>query len=363
MKHLRRIVSTAGVAALLLLANAGRADVTNTPPDFKEVYDLIRSHLAGQSADELNQAAVQGLLDQLHSKVSLVPGKSDAGSAVSAQDSPLLQSGLYDGPVACLRVGRVADGLAAKATSIYKALSDSNQLKGIIVDLRFAGGHDYDAAVATANLFISRDMPLLDWGNGPVHSKANKDAITLPLVVLVNRQTSDAAEALAAVLREDAQAIILGSATAGEATIGRNYPLKNGQYLRIATAAVKLGNGDALSASGVKPDIQITVKPDDEKNYYADPFKAISSSGDLAGPAGDSAQSTNRVSRPHLTEADLIRERKERPGMELEYGEPAPAEGDGAANATDNPLVRDPVLARALDLVKGISALRQPRAP
>jgi hypothetical protein len=363
MKQLRRIIPTAGAAVLLLLANAGRADVTNRPPDFNEVYDLIRSHLAGQSADELNQAAVQGLLDQLHAKVSLVPGKSDIGAAVSAQESPLLQFGVYDGPVASLRVGRVADGLAAKLTSVYKMLGDTNQFKGIIIDLRFAGGHDYDAVVATANLFISRDVPLLDWGNGPVHSKANKDAITLPLVVLVNHQTADAAEALAAVLRDDAQAVILGSTTAGEATIGRNYPLKNGQYLRIATAAVKLGSGDTLSASGLKPDIQISVKPDDEKAYYADPFKTISSSADPADAADASAQSTNRVSHPHLTEADLIRERKERPGMELEYGEPAAGEEDGASNAADKPMVRDPVLARALDLVKGISAIRQPRAP
>jgi Peptidase family S41 len=362
MKQLRRIIPAVGAIALLLLANAGRADVTNRPPDFNEVYDLIRSHLAGQSADELNQAAVQGLLDQLHAKVLLVPGKSDTGVAVPGQESPLVQFGVYDGPVACLRVGGITDGLAAKITSVYKMLSETNQFKGIIIDLRFADGHDYDAAVAAANLFISRDVPLLDWGNGPVHSKANKDAITLPLVVLVNHQTADAAEALAAILRDGAQAVILGSTTAGEATIGRNYPLKNGQYLRIATSAVKLGNGDALSASGLKPDIQISVKPEDEKAYYADPFKIIYSPDDLASLGANSAQSTNRVSRPHLTEADLIRERKARPGMELEYGEPAPGE-DAASNATDKPTVRDPVLARAVDLVKGISAIRQPRAP
>ncbi len=363
MNQLRRIIPTAGIAALLLLANAGRADVTNTAPDFNEVYDLIRNHLAGQSADELNKAAVRGLLEQLHAKVSLVPGKSDTGTAVSTPDSPLLQFGVYDGPVACLRIGRVSDGLAAKITSVYKMLSDTNQFKGVIVDLRFATGHDYDAAVAAADLFLSKDEPLLDWGSGPVHSKANKDAITLPLVVLVNHQTSDAAEALAAVLRDNAQAVILGSPTAGEATIGRNYPLKNGQYLRIATAAVKLGNGDALSASGLKPDIQISVKPEDEKSYYADPFKIITPSGGGGGLAVGSAPSTNRAPRPHLTEADLIRERKARPGMELEYGEPTPAEGDAAASLMDKPTVRDPVLARALDLVKGISAIRQPHAP
>jgi hypothetical protein len=359
MKHSRRIISTAGLAALLLGATAARADVTNAPPDFNEVYDLIRTHLAGQSGEQLNQAAVQGLLDQLHARVSLVNGKSDAGAGVSASESPLLQFSLYDGPVACLRVGRVADGLAAKISSACQVPEGSNQFKGIIVDLRFADGHDYAAAIAAANVFISREVPLLDWGNGMVRSKANKDAITLPVVVLVNHQTADAAEALAAILREDARAVILGSTTAGEATIGRNYPLKNGQYLRIATAAVKLGNGDALSAAGLKPDIQITLNPDDEKAYYADPFKVIPSSGDVAGTDA-AANPTNRVTHTHLTEVDLMRERKEHPGMELQYEEPP--EGD-VPDAAASPVIRDPVLARALDLVKGISALRPPRAP
>ena len=357
MKHLRRIILTGGATALLLAATAGRADQTNASPEFKEVYDLIRAHLAGQSDEELNQAAVQGLLEQLHAEVSLVAGKTDVATNASASESPLLHSALYDGQVACLRVGQVGDGLADKVSTAYKSLSDSNQLKGVVLDLRFAGGHDYAAAAATANQFISRELPLLDWGNGPVRSRANSDAITLPLVVLVNHETADAAEALAAILREDAQAVILGSPTAGEATIGRNYPLKNGEYLRIATAAVKLGNGDALSAAGVKPDIEIPVSPEAERAYLADPFKTLRSPGEAEGAEA----ATNQVEHPHLTEADLIRERMERPGMELEY-EP-PADSNGAAAAPEKPVVRDPVLARALDLVKGISAMRQPRSP
>jgi hypothetical protein len=51
----------------------------------------------------------------------------------------------------------------------------------------------------------------------------------------------------------------------------------------------------------------------------------------------------------------LIRERKERPGMELQYSNP-PA-GDSASEP-EKPVVRDPVLGRGLDLVKGISVMR-----
>jgi len=63
------------------------------------------------------------------------------------------------------------------------------------------------------------------------------------------------------------------------------------------------------------------------------------------GPTGP------RVSAP--TEADLIRERKERPGMELDYSVSAAREAEA-----EKPVIRDPVLGRALDLIKGISVLR-----
>jgi hypothetical protein len=129
----------------------------------------------------------------------------------------------------------VGDGLAGQIVSALKQLTASNQLKGIILDLRFADGHDYAAAAAAADLFVSREMPLLDWGSGSSRSKAKSDAITLPLAVLVNHQTAGAAEALAAVLRDDCQAMILSTTTAGDATIGREFPLKNGQSLSIAT--------------------------------------------------------------------------------------------------------------------------------
>ena len=303
---------------------------------------------------------MRGLLDQLHTRVSLVDSQSEPSA--TSEDASLVQSTIYDGPVARLRLARVTDGLGDKLASACKGLLASNQLKGIVLDLRFARGHDYAAAVAAANLFIPKEQPLLDWGNGFVSSKANPDAITLPLVVLVNHQTADASEALAAILREAAHAVILGSSTAGEATIGHDFPLKNGQFLRIATASIKLDNGESLSAAGVKPDIQIAVKPDDEKVYFADPFKDLTASTTAPPantPPGDllAAMQTNHVARTHLTEADLIRERQQRPGMELEY---EPGTEDAEA---DKPRVHDPVLARALDLVKGIAVMDQTHSP
>ncbi len=356
MMLLRRLIFGAGMLAVLALPAGLRADVTNAAPDFKEVYDLIRTHLAGESAADLDRAAVKGLLTQLHSKVSLVNESSGTDSPSTA---PLVaKSVLYDGPVGYLKIGRVDEGLAPEIIASCKELNQSNQLKGLVLDLRYADGHDYAAAAAVADLFLAKETPLLNWGNGAVRSKAKADALTIPVAVLVNAQTSAAAEALAAVLREADRALILGTTTAGEATIDQEFPLKSGQRLRIATATIKLGNGEMLSPEGVRPDIQVAVSPEEEKMYYADPFKEIIKPSVFPlsmalGTNGAGTNGTNRVHVPPTTEADLIRERKERPGMELEGTVSASREA-----TPEKPVVRDPVLGRALDLIKGISVLR-----
>ncbi len=353
MNFLRNVTLGAGLFALLAGPATTRADIaTNAMPDFKEVYDLVRSHLAGESETDLNRAAVQGLLNQLHSKVWMDPGKTETNAA---SGGPLLaKSSLYDGPIAFLRVGRVGDGLANQVTSALKELTTTNRLKGVIFDLRFADGHDYAAAASVADLFASHETPLLDWGNGYVHSTSKTDAINLPIAILVNQQTAAAAEALAAVLRANDRAVILGANTAGEATVGKEYPLKNGQYLRIATATVKLADGEMLTASGVKPDIHVDVRPEDEKVYFADPFKDPGMPGDLAATGNGGAKSNGTGRAMRTTEADLIRERKERPGAELDYSAPAASARD---SEPEKPVVRDPALGRALDLIKGIAAL------
>ncbi|HZV36292.1 MAG TPA: S41 family peptidase [Verrucomicrobiae bacterium] len=357
MKFFSKMILGAAVLALLALPMAGRADVnTNDTPDFKEVYDLIRSHLAGESESELNRDAVQGLLQQLHAKVSLV--NSESAPQQTSHALVLQKSALYDGPVGYLRVGRVGEGLANQLSSAVQGLEASNHLKGLVIDLRYADGHDYEQAVAVASLFVNKEMPLLDWGHGVVQSKPNSDPITLPVAVLINQQTAGAAEALAAMLRQEDRAVLIGSNTAGEATMTQEFPLKDGRYLRIATASVKLGNGETL-ANGVAPDISVPVRPEAERAYYQDPFKELpSSAGLIASLVGESAMNPTNGAITHprqINEAELIRERKANPGAELD-GSLAPTT-DAQATA-EKPVIHDPVLGRGLDLVKGISVMR-----
>lgn len=340
--------------AAFAFAFQSRAASTSTAPEYQEVYDLLKAHLTGVSEGELNRAAVEGLLTNLRGKVSLVTSNRATDEAA---ESPLAaKTVLLEEDVAYFRASRVASGLAQEISKALQRLSATNKLKGLVLDLRFAAGEDFAAAAAAADLFVAKARPLLDWGEGPAKSKEKDDAIKLPVAVLVNRDTSGAAEALAAVLRETGSGLILGGTTAGGAMTSREYPLRTGQRLRIASVPVNLGDGTPMSAQGVKPDIEVLVGAKEELAYLESPYTLPPRAG-AGSTAATALDGTNRPPRrPRISEADLVRERREGTNLNLE---------DFTAvrdRESQKPLLRDPVLARAVDLLKGLAVVRGARS-
>jgi C-terminal processing protease CtpA/Prc len=250
----------------------------------------------------------------------------------------------------------VRKGLADQVALAYESLLQTNKLKGLVLDLRFAGGQEYEAAAKVADRFLTKEVALLDWQEGSAHSAAKSEAIKLPVVVLVNRQTTAAAEALAAVMRETDVAVLIGAPTAGAAHLFKEFALSDGRKLRIASGSVQLGDGKKLSSEGVTPDIQVTVAGDDEALVFADPYSQIARS-QSASAAPTQTSSSARQPRRRINEAELVRLQREG----LDAGEPATPVTRPPADDNAEPVVRDPALARALDLLKGISVLGQAR--
>jgi hypothetical protein len=354
--HRRALWIAACLAALVTSQPANcLAAETNDLPHFQEIFRLLRAHLPNVSEEDLNHAAVQGLLTRFYPRVLLVTNDSPASSPA---DAPLVsQATVYDKSYGYLRVARVAAGLAEHLKSAYERLCATNKLKGLVLDLRFADGHDFTAAAKAADLFLGKEQPLLSWDEDSARSTAKSDAIEVPAGVLINRETVGAAEALAAVLREMAGSVLIGARTAGQAHVFKEFNLANDQRLRIATGQVQLGSGKSLTARGVTPDIEVIVKSEDERAYFADAFKLLSKPTAQLRTTNNPVQigSTNR-DRRRVNEAELVRiQREGRSSTEDDLTAvepPPPEEGSG-------PLVRDPALARALDLLKGIAIVER----
>jgi hypothetical protein len=345
--------TTALISCLFLAAMICRAVPGDSPPKFDEVYGVLGSNLTGVSSEALDRAAVRGLLDQLAPRVTLVSASAD-GASGGAGLAPLARTRVFDQAFAYFRVGSVNSKLPESFRDAYRTLNGTNggKIKGIVLDLRFAGGTDYEAAAKTADWFIDADEPLLDWQQGSARATKKSDAILTPVAMLINSQTAGAAEALAAVLRDAGVGLTLGSVTAGQAVIFKEFPLSNGDKLRVAVAGVIAGEGKTLT-NGVMPDIAVDTSVQDEKAYLQDPYRNLHPA-ELA--QGDNSGNGAIEPRPRFNEAELVREHRD--------GQEVYDDSDIAVPVAAEPgphVVTDPALARALDLLKSLAVVEPTR--
>jgi hypothetical protein len=346
------------LAAALGLATVLCAKAESNVPQFREVYELLRTNLTGVSEAELNRAAVHGLVEKLSPKVTLADDKETSESQTNAPAS--WRSSVFESAFGYLRFGQFGSGAEKKMMTAYRQMASTNRLKGLIVDLRYSDGHDYAAAVALADRFFSKDEPLMDWGDGMKRASAKTNALALPITLLVNRKTAGAAEAFAAILRQAQVGLIIGTNTAGNAAIAKEFALSTGQHIRVATTPVKLGDGKAFPSSGLKPDIYVEVNPEDELAWFEDSYKVFAKPTAQVIPANQTNELTTaaltRRPRPRLNEAELVRMLREGLNPDNEVGSAA-RELEKARG-----IVGDPVLARALDLLKGLTVVQQFRS-
>lgn len=332
----------AAIAMGLCVVSIGPNAIADLPPSFDEVSGLIRSNLAGTTAEQLDQMAVDGLLKELNPRVALVDHEQD--SIHGGRLSRVVEARVYRENVGYLRLARIADGTSDQLLTRLQDLKNTNQLSGLVVDLRMATGDDYAAALRVADLFLSQEVPLLNWGEGLKSSSEKTDAITLPVAMLVNGQTGGGAEAVAAMLRQSGVALLIGAQTEGTAGIQRAFELTNGQFLKITVANIQLGNAQLLSTTGIKPDVAVEVSPEHEAAL-------LNGEGELAedeGSEGD-IEMNGSPTRTRMNEADLVRRWR---------GEMLSDEDLGGPDPEDGPETRDPALLRALDLMDGLAILR-----
>src|SRR4029453_1730513 len=83
------------------------------------------------------------------------------------------------------------------------------------------------------------------------------------LVVLVDFDTAGAAEVIAAVLRTQAKALVIGQQTRGEAVEYSDIPLPSGRKIRVAGAEVALPENVLVYPGGVHPDVAVDISKEE----------------------------------------------------------------------------------------------------
>jgi carboxyl-terminal processing protease len=126
--------------------------------------------------------------------------------------------------------------------------------QALILDLRDNGGGLLEQAVATASIFIqSGTIVSTDGRSIPRQvylAKGNAIPASIPLVVLVNRDTASSAEIVSAALQQRGRATLVGTHTYGKGVFQEIQPLLNGGALDFTVGEYFTPDGENLGAGG-----------------------------------------------------------------------------------------------------------------
>ncbi len=151
------------------------------------------------------------------------------------------------------------------AEKFARAIADlkTGNANGLVLDMRNVSGGDTQAALDVAKYLVpgktlgtilqsrNRKSPLM------IASVPKKDEWTGPIVVLTNAGTARTPEMLAAALKNNARAKLVGVNTSGDSVSTTIYSLKDGSAIVITTGKFITSRNEDFTGKGIPVDLRI----------------------------------------------------------------------------------------------------------
>ena len=283
--------------------------------------------------DVLNRAALSGLLQRLDFGAELVPRTNEAKSgALTGVQAELLtpQTGYL----------RPREFTALETKEMEKHLRDfaAQKVGHLILDLRNpAPPGNFNDAADMLSLFVPKGevlfkMKQLGQTASEVETNTREPVWSKQLLVLVDDETNNLGETLAAVLRQRKQALLIGAPTRGGAVRYETVPVDAEWSLRFARAEVLLSDDSSVFKKGLQPDFAVSLPTAIKRQVYH-----CTDSKDVKSSITDKP-------RPRFNEAALVANTN--PELDSYLKRSA-----GEALPEDAPKPSDTVLQRAVDLI------------
>lgn len=177
--------------------------------------------------------------------------------------------------IAYVRLSQFGDSTNKDWTSIINELNlkirSSQSFKGVILDLRNNPGGYLTDAVFVSSEFLQVGKPVVseDTGSDKKTLNVSRKGLLLeyPVVVLINRGSASASEIVAAALRDNLGAKLVGETSFGKGTIQQAEDLGGGSGLHVTIAKWLTPKNEWVNGKGLKPDVEVEL---DEKNQERD---------------------------------------------------------------------------------------------
>ena len=164
---------------------------------------------------------------------------------------------------AVIRIVQFSSDAADETVRAVEAALEAGA-EAFVIDLRGNPGGLVEEAIEVASAFLEdgvvyrqrdRDDAVLD-----VEVRGRAVAPEVPIVVLVDYGTASAAEIVAAALRDNDRATVLGEPTFGTGTILGTYTLSDGSAIRLGVLEWLTPDGERVFRVGLAPDEEVSLE-------------------------------------------------------------------------------------------------------
>ena len=166
-------------------------------------------------------------------------------------------------PLGIVELATFSEGAHGEVRQAVESELHADHARGIVLDLRDNGGGLVEEARLIASIFLPREALVVSMRGRTQPTQTLRAAggaipASIPLVVLVDRNTASASEIVTAALQDHHRATVVGTHTFGKGVFQEEQPLSNGGALDITVGEYFTPNGRNLGGGGVREGAGIT---------------------------------------------------------------------------------------------------------
>lgn len=162
--------------------------------------------------------------------------------------------GMVGADIGYIRLTNFTKNAGNEVKKAFTDLRSSNELGGIIIDLRGNGGGLLQEAVNLVNIFVDKGELIVST-KGKLASK-NHDHRTrmnpvdteIPLAILVDRSSASASEIVAGAIQDLDRGVVIGQRTFGKGLVQNVIPLSYNSQIKITVAKYYIPSGRCIQA-------------------------------------------------------------------------------------------------------------------
>ena len=160
--------------------------------------------------------------------------------------------------LAYINIHQFNDETSSIVSEKVKEMNDD--VDAFVLDMRDNPGGYMTGALDCASSFLeSGTLVSIESVDGYSDRTTEGETITTkPIVILINSNTSAAAEVFSAALHDNSRAVLIGQKTAGRGTVAATRELSFGGAIRYTAARYTTPSGNPIDKNGIKPDIELS---------------------------------------------------------------------------------------------------------